>query len=306
MLNAEKLDSANLTISTLFNRDLELTEDPIRKALAMEVSSNSSSEEYVSMGDVPGLQERQGDRIVEQLRAESMNLKNRKYWTGFRIPMDHVKDDKLGLHKPKVAEMANKAGMHYGVLLGELLAAGRTTDLGVCLDGHPLISENHQDGDGPVQSNLGTAGLDLTSYKAARATMHKYKDETGKYSAGVRPSHLIVGPDYEGVALEIVKATTIDNAAGTASKSNVYQGSAEVIVLDSLVDAFSNYWFLGALNGPLLPLILQIREAITMTAMNNPNDPNVFWQDDAIWGVDGRHAVGYGSWRRIWGSNGAG
>jgi len=173
------------------------------------------------------------------------------------------------------------------------------------MDGQPLISANHRDGDGGVQSNLGTAQLSPTAYRAGRAQMQKLADKSGKYSANIRPNALIVGPDNEGLALEIVKAATIENAAGTASKSNVYQGSAEVIVLPSLRDALANYWFIGALGGPLLPLILQIREKITMTAMVNPTDPNVFHQDDAIWGVDGRHAVGYGSWRRIWGSNGS-
>lgn len=305
MLNREKLAAANISVSTLFNRDLELTEDPVRKALCMEVTSAGSGEDHVALGDVPGLQRRNGDRVIEKLEGAGLYLKNEKFWTGFRIPMDDVKDDKLGLHKVKVAETANKAGMHYGALAGEYLAASRTTDLGKCMDGQPLISSAHRDGDGAVQSNSGTASLSHTAYRAARAHMQKLTDKSGKYSAGIRPNALIVGPDNEGEALEIVKATSIENAAGTASKSNVYQGSAEVIVIPSLQGAFANHWFLGALGGALLPLILQIRETITMTAMVNPNDPNVFHQDDAIWGVDGRHAVGYGSWRRIWGSDGS-
>jgi len=74
MLNADKLAAANVSVSTLFNRDLALTEDPIRNALCMEVTSDTSGENHVALGDVPGLQERNGDRVVEKLSGEGMYL----------------------------------------------------------------------------------------------------------------------------------------------------------------------------------------------------------------------------------------
>lgn len=54
-------------------------------------------------------------------------------------------------------------------------------------------------------------------------------------------------------------------------------------------------WFLFDLSTPFMkPLIFQKRQEIQFVAMDKPDDPNVFFRKEFIYGVDARYAVGFG------------
>lgn len=72
----------------------------------------------------------------------------------------------------------------------------------------------------------------LTSalYSAARETMMSYTNDEG-VPLGIKPNLLVVPPVYEDIALEIVNSAMVigDGTAG-GSKSNIWQGSVELMV----------------------------------------------------------------------------
>ncbi len=70
--------------------------------------------------------------------------------------------------------------------------------------------------------------LDATSYAAARTSIMSRKGDHGKPLA-LKPNLLVVGPSNEKAALELIKAER--NSAGA---SNIYQGTAEVLVVPYL------------------------------------------------------------------------
>lgn len=70
--------------------------------------------------------------------------------------------------------------------------------------------------------------LDATNYNAARVSLQSRKGDHGKPLA-LKGSLLVVGPSNEAKALELIKAER--NAAGA---TNIYQGTAEVLVVPYL------------------------------------------------------------------------
>lgn len=61
-------------------------------------------------------------------------------------------------------------------------------------------------------------------------------------------------------------------------------------------------WFLIDDTRALKPLILQIRERLEMVAKDRVDDDNVFNKKQFVYGIDGRHTVGYGFWQMAYGS----
>ncbi len=61
-------------------------------------------------------------------------------------------------------------------------------------------------------------------------------------------------------------------------------------------------WFLVDSTRALKPIIFQSRRPFEFTAMDNPNDPNVFHKKEFIYGIDSRCNVGFGFWQFAYGS----
>ena len=109
------------------------------------------------------------------------------------------------------------------------------------------------------------------------------------------PNMLVVPPQLERAALEIVNADMIPSDAGTASQTNVLRGSAEVLVIPE----FSNeptVWYLADASKPIRPMIFQQRKAPTIVSKTTPTDDNVFFDQQLVWGVDARGEAGYSLW----------
>lgn len=82
-----------------------------------------------------------------------------------------------------------------------------------------------------------------------------------------------------------------------------------VLDADGAVQSVSNSgggggtaWYLMDTSKPIKPLIYQKRKDYQFVALDNPEDPNVFFKDEFIYGADGRGNVGYGLWQLAYGS----
>lgn len=62
-------------------------------------------------------------------------------------------------------------------------------------------------------------------------------------------------------------------------------------------------WFLIDTTRMIKPVILQVREPMdNLVRKDRPEDDNVFDRDEYLYGIKGRHQVGYGLWQFAWGS----
>ena len=307
MINQQKIDASQISFSTRFNMALAAVDDPARQ-LAMEVPSTAAVEHHDWLGTVPGLEEWKDERKMDSLRAENIIIRNKDFASGIRINRNDITDDRLGIVMPKIGRLAEKAGLHYGKLLVDLLVNGfvTTSEFGAAYDGKAFFAADHQDGeDGPVQSNTGAAtALSKAAYFGARAQMWTLKDEAGD-PLGIVPNTLIVGPDLEEKALEILEAVTVAGGAGPdAGVTNVARGTASLIISPRLSGAHATKWFLASLGGEMRPLILQIREALTSSFVGESSE-SYFKSKKLQFGAEGRHNVGYGLWQFIYGNQGA-
>lgn len=310
LVNQAKLDASQISFSSRFNMVLQSFEDPIRQ-IAMELPSDARVEEHDWLGTVPGLQEWLDDRKLNSLRADGFQIRNKDFASGIKIHANDITDDRLGIVMPKIDMLAAKAGLHYGQLIVDALTNGFVTTgpFGTAYDGQAFFSASHKDGDGPTQSNTsGATALSQAAYDAARVAMWSLQDEEGD-PLNIVPTHLLVGPSNERTALEIVQAGVIGNPAGTASITNVFAGTARVIVSPRLVNASAGHWFLMSFQQPVRPIILQIREAITSAFVTGDENAsggqslNRFMRKQLLFGAQGRHNVGYGLWQFIHGAN---
>ncbi len=303
LVNQAKIDASQISFTTRFNMALAAVEDPLRQ-IAMEVPSTSATEHHQWLQAVPGLTEWIDDRRVSNLTAERIVIVNKKWANGIRIDRTDITDDRLGIVMPRIAELATKAALHYGQRIVDTLINGfaTTSDFGAGFDGVAYFASTHPrsgPGLGNQSNTAGSAALSEANYFAGRASMWKLTDDWGD-ELSIIPDTLVVGPDLEQTALEIVQAELVPHASG--SKTNVAKGTARVIISPRLSGATANHWFLLSLNRAVRPIILQIREAIS-TTQTSPTGDESFTRDHLRFGAQARHETGFGLWQFAYGSN---
>lgn len=143
-------------------------------------------------------------------------------------------DDNLGRFSGKVSEMADA-----GFRTANELAYSVLTNNAAMSDGTNLFAAGH--------SNYTSSGTAIThaALSAARALMRKQKDING-VSLNVAPRYLIVSPDKETEALQLLSTSNLvatGDTDATVATANTFVGSLKVIVDATLT---GNTWYLAA------------------------------------------------------------
>lgn len=307
LLEQQKLDRAQTAFSTRFNGVLVGIDDPAR-AVAMTIPSTTDTEEHDWLGAAPALTEWVDERKIGKRRLEQIRIRNKDFANAIRLKRNDIVNDRIGVIGTQIDDLAQKAGLHYGDLTVQALVAGFILDgdFGNAYDGKAFFAVDHEDEAEGAQSNLTAAALSQVTYDAARVVMQSLFDIAGD-PLGILPNFLIIGPSNERLALEITQSNVIAGPAGE-SITNVFRGTASVIISPRLIGADAGLWFLADLSRAVRPLILQIREAITtamLPASGSPSDfsnsERLFMKKDLLFGAQGQHAVGFGLWQFIHG-----
>lgn len=307
MLNEARLRAAAKTFRALFFQSIEQDTSLWRELLAlvsMEVTSTGDSENYNWLGAPPKMTEWVGDRLLQKLAAYGTEIKNKKWANGLEVLSETIDDDKLGLVRPRIVSMAEAYWLNRWELALACITAGKTTkgyDYDAC--GSYFLGTTHQEGDSGVQANLTTDLLDADSYASARAVMMNLKNDRG-VKMGVIPTHLLVCPTLEGMGRQILMAEK--NSAGA---SNIWYRTAELVVVPGL-DAggmtANKAWALLDARKSLKPIIDQVRKQVVFSALEKPDDQNVFMRSTYNYGADYRGNAGPGLWQVLYVSDGSG
>ena len=142
------------------------------------------------------------------------------------------------------------------------------------------------------------AALSAEAYGAARALMGSILDDEGK-PMGVMPTHLVVPPQLEAAGRTILNSDVISGS------TNIYKGSAQLVVMPQLA-AHATKWFLLDCSRAVRPLILQRVGQPEFVAVEDPSDSTVFMRGKYLYGTEARHQAGYGLWQFAYGSTGEG
>lgn len=303
ILNGATLAAVNRSFRAWFTETLEKDAKfyvDMVNMLAMNIASTAADETYDWLGAVPQMVEWKDQRILQGLRNQSYRLVNKDWSNGIKMHANTIKDDKLGLIKPKIMMLATEAIRHKYDNLMTVLNAGTAA---ACYDGQYFFSSSHSEGDSGTQDNYTDALLDADSYAAARVALMGFKNDRGR-KMGVFPTHLFVCPELEGTGKEILEAS--HEAAGA---SNIWMGTCKLVVapdLDIGGNANGKSWAVLDLGKFFKPLIQQNREDVSFTAMDAPTDESVFNTNEFRYGAQYRGAAGYGFWQLAYASDGTG
>lgn len=291
VVNGQALASLYVGYKTLFYRQMDLT-PATKDKIATTVPSSTSREEYAWLGMFPKMREWVGSRVVQALEAHGYTIKNKDFETTVGVKRSNIEDDTYGVYAPMFSQMGESAKRHPDEIVWACLAEGFRQK---CYDGSTFFAVDHKVGKNVV-SNRSNGKLSLETYKEARTVMMSYTNEQGQ-PLGIIPNLLVVPPQLEAAALEILNTQYIN---GT---TNPYYKSAELHVEPELAGN-SNAWYMACTNRFIKPIIYQERKKIQFTSLTNPRDMNVFMDNEFVYGADGRDAAGYGLWQLCFGSTG--
>lgn len=292
IVNQQLIRDMYTNFNALFNKTFDETK-PNYPLVAMEVPSSSSDENYAWFGQLPSMREWIGDRQIQNLSAYTYTIKNKDFELTIAVKKNDIADDKIGIYKPLIQDMAQTAKRHPDELIFSLLGQGFENK---CYDGKPFFADDHPYTKGKTQSNKGTKKLTPASYAEARAQMMIIKGENGK-SLKIVPDLLVVAPQNEAIARQILFADLI------AGNTNVNKNTCELLVAPELAD-YPEQWYLLCTKRAIKPLVFQIREKPNFVSLDSENDENVFYRKEYIYGVDARYNAGYGLWQLAYGSTG--
>lgn len=278
-ITGEVLTTLSKGLKAIFNNALQDVELQYEK-IATVVESNNITENYAWLGDIPEMREWIGDRVIKDLESHSYSISKKDFEVTIGVDRDSIKYDKLGVVKVRVQSMANKAKRQYDILIFGLVEAN-----GVCYDGKSFFAIDHPIGAGTF-SNLGTLPLTRENFLATRTLMRKLKSDTGQ-PLNIEPNLLMIPPDLEATAIEILKNDTLSTGA-----TNTTQGMADYIVNPYLTS--STGWGLFDTKEVIKPFILQKVGELEFVAKDRPTDESVFMQKKYLYGVDGEFNAGYG------------
>jgi len=111
------------------------------QAIATQVPSTTSAEEYAWLGQLPGLREWLGERVVHGIQGHGYTIKNRAFELTVAVPRTAIEDDQYGVYTPLMQEMGAASAAHPDQLVFGLLRDGRTA---TCYDGQPFFSAEHK------------------------------------------------------------------------------------------------------------------------------------------------------------------
>ena len=304
MINENRLRAAARNFRAIFFQALEQNSARWRELIdtfALEVTSVGDSENYNWLGAAPLMAEWTGERNLQDLAAYGNQIVNKSWANGIKVQKETIDDDKLGLVRPRIIQIAEQYWYNRWVLVRDVITKG--VSVTTCYDGQYLLSASHSSGKSGTQSNLITDLLDADSYAKARQYMRTFKNDVGQYM-GLMGTHLVVCPALEAMGREILLAER--NALGA---TNVWRGTAELVVVEGFDQNDFNAnkaWALIDRSKPLKPVIDQIREAVVFAALEKPDDYNVFMNRWFGYGADYRGNAGAGLWQTIVASDGSG
>lgn len=281
-------------LKTIFFEEYNREVNDDWKQIAMEIPSTKSSESYAWLGATPGMREWVDERMPKALAEHGFEVENKKWESSLAVSADALDDDQYGQITIRVKQLAEAARDFYGTKAFATLVAGAST---VCYDGQYFFDNDHSEGQSGTQDNLGSTALSSESLSAARAAMMRFKDDQGN-ALKINGDVLVVPPELEATALEIVGAETIQRyvASGTDKRPmlNIHKGRYTVVTTPEITDTDS--WYLVCGNRVTKPIIFQNRKPTTFDALESNSDTG-FNRDEYLYGVKNRFNMGLGDWR---------
>lgn len=260
------------------------------------VPSDKDTEQYAWLGALPGVHEFVDERqIAEVGREYDYAIKNKTWESTLAVDRTALEDDLYGQIALRVKGMAQSARQHLDLIVFGLLEQGFTSP---CYDGQPLFGTHTQ---GAAQTNKGTEPLSGAALQDAITAMLRLRNDQGR-PAGVMPNVLVVPPELQWTALELLNSVLIPDPISSANQqlaSNPLKGLLTLLTVPYLTSP--TQWYLLDTTRVVRALVLQMRKTFEFEALEG-NSENGFLRDQYLYGVRARYNAGFGDWRAAFGS----
>ncbi|MDR7534550.1 MAG: Mu-like prophage major head subunit gpT family protein [Armatimonadota bacterium] len=251
----------------------------------------------VGFGYLPKEGELETVTLQDALEGFKTRFTHVKYGLGYQISQELIDDDMYGQIREFPAALARSARATMEKISADVFNNGFSTSF-TGADGKPLFATDHPLKRGGTGSNRAATAADL-SFSALRQgaiDLRKITDDAGIPIGGSTEITLLVPPDVEFDAAEIIKSVERPDTANRAVNALRQQRRWDLIVWDYLTD--TDAWFLLYPKN-LHKLICFIRKDIDQEA-----DRDI--KTDAFWHVVRfRKSVGWADWRGTYGNPGA-
>jgi phage major head subunit gpT-like protein len=291
-INQATLDAIFRQFSLDYQAAYEETET-WKDQLATTIPSSTRENTYGWLAQLPGMREWLGPRVAVNLRAHDHTIVNRDFEHTIEVDRNKILDDQLGVFKMHTKMQGEAVKKHPDELLTELIQGN-----GVCFDGLPFFDTAHPEAPGeagsPTYSNDFTTlplEADGVNYQVVRAAMASRNGDGGRVLK-VRPSLLAVPPQLEDIGRKLLRSGTIIDPGGGAAVDNIWQGSAELLVVPEWANEPTR-WYLFDTSRAIKPFVYQERQPPTFVSRQNPQDPSVFNEKKFLFGVDSRDNSGF-------------
>lgn len=304
-----QLAAANATYVALFQELWGKNTGPLLCDFATQVVPvDGTSLRIPVTTSFPRMRQWLGQKRFKDLRAFSQTIDINTYERSISLPRLDVDADKSGVVRSTLsAFLANGQMGKEDILITSLLANTWTS-----YDSVALLSNSHSFSNS-TGDNLTTNALSFSEYRTVKEGMRDLTDEDGT-PLNITPTHLIVGPAQERIALDVVNAQRVvavssagaldatSSVVGAAAIPNVYQGDVTVVVSQWIT---GNQWFLMDLSKPgLRPFtcaMFRDVEPRVLDASSGETESRYF-RDEYNYSLEGDFTYAAGLWQLIAGS----
>ena len=305
-ITAPNLDAIYYGFNTQYQAAL-LNQPTYYQKFSQTIPSTGRENRYAWVDRLPRMREWIGERQLQNLSARGYTLVNRDWELTDELDRNTILDDQYGIFASmNVPLMAAQSKLWPDQLLVDVLQNGNSVSNPVyqSWDGQPFFSTAHPiNFDNVAQgtfSNLFTGGgssLTAATFNAARSAMIGYLGADNR-PIGVMPNLIIVPPQLEVAARQILQATFIAPAAAVGmnaaavQQTNVLTGMCDVLVHPYLANQPTT-WYMLDTSQAIKPFVFQLRQAPLFVFKNKPDDSNLFYRKKFVFGVDSRGAAGF-------------
>jgi len=140
LVNAATLQAAQTSFRTLFQNAFDRVAQSY-KTVAMDIPSSTSANDYKWLGQLPGIREWLGDKIVNNLTVHGYYLPNKDFELTVGVDRNSIEDDQLGVYNPLMSNLGDASARHPDEITWPALIAGFTTGQG--FDGVSFFNTAH-------------------------------------------------------------------------------------------------------------------------------------------------------------------
>jgi phage major head subunit gpT-like protein len=267
--------------------------------------SNKSKEEYQSIGATGLVPAWSGTVPYEDVHGGYLTtIRNYEFASGITVERTLVDDDQYNVIRRRATNLGDSFSNTIEHDAAQVFINGFTDSgtnrMGASTngaDGVGLLSTAHPgrpDGGGSTQSNEGTAALTIANLDTARQAMMNYTDDKGVL-LGVNPDLLLVPPELERTATQIVSERALYEPGSTQFDVNMFAGRVRPIVWNRLTD--SNAWYLMDSRMMSQHLIFQWRIQPEFAQAEDFDGMQAKYRGYM------RYGIGWTDWRWIYGNN---